>query len=201
MPENDPVIDYIRSISGGKWNPPEDTPTNGEMVVGQPPQTVAAQTAYGGKAGDLFANDQAAAALYGARTFPLKQAIPLMDKLGEGGTGPGSETLNHLKSFFLTQTPQSLKDLGATPDKINVANYDELKKYLTQYAQRQAEALGPHTNQGLSTTLTGQPNVEISNMAGAQLLRATLGVERMNHAKTLAFMQSGKTPDQYPSFA
>lgn len=150
--------------------------------------------------------DQIASTFYPNRTNQLKQAIEKMDKLEKlgSGTGPGTDVLNHFRSFLLANTPDALQNLyGTDKEKLKTANFEELKKYLVQYAQGAAAGVGPQTNQGLMTTLTGNPNTELSSIAVSDLLRATLGVERMNHAKVLNWnlnRPKDMTPDQYLDF-
>jgi len=46
-----------------------------------------------------------AAASYQRDIFPLNEAIPALEKLGTKGTGPGTETINNIKSFVLANVP------------------------------------------------------------------------------------------------
>ena len=80
---------------------------------------------------------------------------------------------------------QYLPDVGV--DKIKVANYDELAKYLAQYAANQPGAGG--TDLRLMSTQLSQPNTHISQKAALDLIKKTIGVERMQQAALLQFNQ------------
>ncbi len=185
--------------------PPVGSPP-GTRIQEQSPAAVAAQTATGTGAGAAYLNDSVSAMKANARLMPLLRSIDLADKMKEGDVGPGTDMINHLKSFLISQTPEWLKNVGdkigieLTPDKVKVADYNELKKYLTQNAQNLSDSLGPHTNQGLSTTITGQPNLDVSAMALKDLLRYTLAGQRMEQARPLAFSDTGLGADKYPEW-
>lgn len=146
---------------------------------------------------------QANAVGYATRNFQLNQALRSLDKLKEqgGSTGPGTETLNYIRSFLLANTPSFLQNLGIKPDDVKTASFNELNKYLIQYAQGRANTISPATNAGLSTTLMGSPNVELSTSAVDDLLKYTMAVERMNQAGVQNFINTGEKPQKYLDYA
>lgn len=135
------------------------------------------------------------------RVYPLQQAIPLLQKLGEGGTGPGSQRLQEMFSAYLTLAPDQFKKIWK-PDPQRVGEFDEIRKYLNQYAQNKANqsGLGPHTNAGLETTQSANPSVDISNLASTKLAINELALQRMNHAGYLTALQQGVPAEQWSDY-
>lgn len=128
---------------------------------------------------------------YSNRVNPLRQAIPLLEGMKETEIGPTSERWNDIKSTAVTLGAGTLA--GIDPDKIK--NYNELKKYFTQYASQAAATLGPKTNDGLATAVTSNPNVHMDKLSATELAKVALGIERMQQAAALEFndqVQNGK---------
>jgi len=128
---------------------------------------------------------------YSNRVNPLRQAIPLLEKMKETEVGPTSERWNDIKSTAVTLGAGKLA--GIDPEKIK--NYNELKKYFTQYASQAAATLGPKTNDGLATAVTSNPNVHMDKLSATELAKVALGIERMQQAAALEFndlVQAGK---------
>lgn len=128
---------------------------------------------------------------YGNRVNPLRQAIPLLEKMKETDVGPTSERWNDIKSTAVTLGAGKLA--GIDPEKIK--DYNELKKYFTQYASQAAATLGPKTNDGLATAVTSNPNVHMDKLSATELAKVALGIERMQQAAALEFndlVQAGK---------
>lgn len=130
----------------------------------------------------------------GARVFQLKEAL---DGLKNAPTGPGTETTNRIKSFLLAQEPEFLKKFGITPDELQIADYDKANKYLTQYASGMASNLGQGTDAKLATALSGNASTHISNLAAQDVVKAAIGLERMQQAQAKEFDESGQSPSQY----
>lgn len=128
---------------------------------------------------EQFANDRAAAGTFASRTFPLQAAISLY-KNGTT-TGPGSDFVNNLKSFVLSRA----ENLGLDPNKVSVANFDELNKYLTQIATSNPMAGGSDAR--LAAALTGNPSTHISTLAGQNVARAALALERMKQSAIVGY--------------
>jgi hypothetical protein len=125
------------------------------------------------------------------RVNPLRQAIPILEKMKETEVGPTSERWNDIKSTAVTLGAGKLA--GIDPEKIK--DYNELKKYFTQYASQAAATLGPKTNDGLATAVTSNPNVHMDKLSATELAKVALGIERMQQAAALEFndlVQAGK---------
>ncbi|WFU26318.1 hypothetical protein QA649_08950 [Bradyrhizobium sp. CB1717] len=128
---------------------------------------------------------------YAQRINPLRQSIPILERMRPEDIGPLSDRWNEVKS-----TAQSLgagKLAGIDPEKIK--DYNELKKYFTQYASQAAATLGPKTNDGLATAVTSNPNVHMDKLSATELAKVALGIERMQQAAALEFndlVQAGK---------
>jgi len=128
---------------------------------------------------------------FSSRVNPLRQAIPLLEKMKETDIGPTSERWNDIKSTAVTLGAGKLA--GIDPEKIR--DYNELKKYFTQYASQAAATLGPKTNDGLATAVTSNPNVHMDKLSATELAKVALGIERMQQAAALEFndlVQAGK---------
>lgn len=132
-----------------------------------------------------------AAGRFAQRVNPLRQAIPLLEKMKDTDIGPTSEKWNDIKSTAVTLGAGKLA--GIDPEKIK--DYNELKKYFTQYASQAAATLGPKTNDGLATAVTSNPNVHMDKLSATELAKVALGIERMQQAAALEFnerVQNGK---------
>lgn len=130
----------------------------------------------------------------GARMFNLRKALEALEKTP---TGPGTKTTNYAKSFLAAQTPF---DLGRYLPGVNVdeiKNYDEANKYLQQYAQGQAAALGAGTDSKLAAALSANANTSISNLAAREVVKANLGLERYRQAQAQAWEASGSQPHEF----
>lgn len=159
------------------------------------PAEAAAQATIGQKSAAQYAGEQQAAGGYGTRMFNLTKALT---GLQNADTGPGSETVNTAKSFLLAHGPDFLQHMGVDPNKIQ--SYDEANKYLIQYAMNQAGALGEGTDSKLATTLSGNANTHISNLAAQDVVRANMALERMNQAAVNSFSQTGLSPAKYSAW-
>jgi hypothetical protein len=155
--------------------PPQAAPVMSDLPGGS-------ETAFKGAADALVAARDAAAT-YGQRVNPLRQALPIINGMSETDIGPTSEKWNQVKSTI--QTLGGGKLLGIDPEKI--ANYNEAKKYLNQYTSQAAAGLGPRTNEGLASAVTSNPNVNMDKMSLADLTKTALGVERARQAGVLEF--------------
>jgi len=123
------------------------------------------------------------------RVYQLTQAL---NGLQNSNTGPGTNEVNAVKSFLLANVPYA-KDID--PDAVkSVASYDEAQKYLTQYAQNAAANFGPETDAKLAASLTGNANTHISNLAAQDVVKANIGLERMQAAQVYGWQQARKDP-------
>jgi hypothetical protein len=136
-----------------------------------------------------YADDRQNAATYASRTFPLQAAISLYK---EGtSTGPGSDWINNVRSFISSRASNLGLDIG----KVQTANFDELNKYLTQYVTQNPMAAGSDAR--LASALTGNPSTHISTLAGQNVARAALALERMKQAAIVGY---NGTPQGYANY-
>ena len=177
--------------AGGSGVPP-----NG-MQTGIAPAAQAAQTQAGTGSGSDLHNLYASVAGSGGRLYQLNKALAGLQ--GAGVTGPGTETTQAIASFLNTQTPFGLGKFlpGVNPSQIQ--SYDEASKYLTQYASNAAGAMGSDSK--LATALSSNASTHISNLAAQDVVKATIGIERMQQAQAQAFTQTGLSPDKYDQWA
>jgi len=131
---------------------------------------------------DQYNNASTASNSFRQRIFPLEQAAIALQG---ADTGPGSETVNQIKSFLLAQSPASLAKYlpGVDPDKI--ANYDEAVKYLANYAMQQPGAAQSDMHLGLAQVANA--STHISNLAARNVVENALGLERMQQAAIQQF--------------
>jgi len=136
--------------------------------------------------------DRANAGGVPGRLYQLQSALGAVQK---GDIGPGSAAVNQAKSFILAHA-------GEFPgvDASKIESYDEANKYLTQYASAKAGALGGGTDSKLATTLAGNASTHISQLAAENVIKANIGLERMDKAMTDAFAATGLPANQYANW-
>jgi hypothetical protein len=166
----------------------------GSVVTGVSPGALEANKATGTASGQQLAADTAQEANFQSDILPLQKARDALISLGTTGTGPGTEQINEIKSFAQSMGLGTLA--GIDPDKIK--NFDEAKKYLTQYA---SQAGSPNTNDKLAAAFAGNPSVGISNAASVDVLKTAMSLRRMQNAKVRAFQASGEQPSVYNQWA
>ena len=105
---------------------------------------------------------------------PLKQAIPLLEKLGKTGVGPTTETIQHIKS--------AAQSLGIpVPNDKAITNYAEAKKYLSQNA---AAVAPPGTNiPSVLNAFEANPNMQQPQQAAVELSKMLYGLGRLRQAR------------------
>lgn len=131
---------------------------------------------------------------YQREIFPLEQAIPALEKLGTKGTGPGTDTINNLKSFVLSNIPGvKASDFNGT-----VADYDKSKKYLTDFVNQTGNS---GTNDKLAAAFAGNPSVGISNAAAVDVAKSALALRKMQHAEQIAFEKSELPEKDFQKFS
>lgn len=181
VPSSATVVGDDEGVKSGVYETPNRPVT--KLAPGEGTALEGSATAY---------NDaMTAAGKYAQRVNPLRQAIPILEKMKDTEVGPTSERWNDIKSAAVTLGAGKLA--GIDPDKIK--DYNELKKYFTQYASQAAATLGPKTNDGLATAVTSNPNVHMDKLSATELSKVALGIERMQHAAVLEFndqVQKGK---------
>ena len=152
-----------------------------------PPGQAEAANVAGGASGGALGDARNRSLNYQAEVNPLEQAIPALEKLGTKGTGPGTESINHLKSFVLSNVPGA--DFKGLKD--DVATYDKAKKYLTDFVNQNGNS---GTNDKLAAAFAGNPSANISNAAAVDVAKTALALRRFKQAQLVAFEASGK-PD------
>lgn len=172
---------------------PGSRPASAPMRPAAPPvrelapgQARAAEEA-GGASGGALGDARNRSINYQAEVTPLEQAIPALEKLGTKGTGPGTESINHLKSFVLSNVPGA--DFKGLKD--DVATYDKAKKYLTDFVNQNGNS---GTNDKLAAAFAGNPSVNISNAAAVDVAKTALTLRRFKQAQLTAFEKTGR-PD------
>lgn len=167
---------------------------SGRVMAAPPPGEAEAKRAAGEGAGGALVSARQRGMNYQQEVYPLEQAIPALEKLGTRGTGPGTESVNNLKSFVLSNIPgadfQGLKD--------EVATYDKAKKYLVDFVNQNGSA---GTNDKLAASFAGNPSVNISNAAAVDVAKSALALRRMKQAMLAAFEQSGLPESEFGKFA
>lgn len=157
------------------------------VVAAAPPGQAEAANVAGGASGGALGDARNRSLNYQQEVNPLEQAIPALEKLGTKGTGPGTDSINHLKSFVLSNVPGA--DFKGLKDE--VATYDKAKKYLTDFVNQNGNS---GTNDKLAAAFAGNPSVNISNAAAVDVAKTALTLRRFKQAQLLAFENSGK-PD------
>ncbi|WP_368507894.1 hypothetical protein [Bradyrhizobium lupini] len=169
-------------------------PTARPIVSDLPPGDVEAKRKAGEGSGDELVNARHRSINFQQEVFPLEQAIPALEKLGTKGSGPGTESINHLKSFVLSNIPGA--DFKGLKD--DVATYDKAKKYLTDFVNQNGNS---GTNDKLAAAFAGNPSVNISNAAAVDVAKSALALRRMKQAQLAAFEQSGLPESEFGKFA
>lgn len=132
-----------------------------------------------------FKSDQAAIPLHATNVQSLQKAQTALQALSDaslvkgGGTGAGTSTLAHLRSVVTSLT-------GAAD--ANTMNYDEAKKYLTDYARQQGAAA--HSDLQLQAAQGSNASTDISNAAALDVVKTNIGRER----QAIAQVQENPNP-------
>jgi len=161
------------------------------VVTALPAGDVAAMEETGRAAGQDLAAARIREAKFQQDIAPLQKAIPALEALGTTGTGPGTEQIQEIKSFLL-----SMGIPGLDVDKIK--DFDEARKYLTQYAQTVGDT---GTNDKLAASFAGNPSVSISNAAAVDVAKTALALRKLQNAQLRAFETSGLPESQFSRFA
>lgn len=183
--------DVVDQSTGARTSIPAPAAFAKPTGAGQPTALAAAQQQTGGRAGELVTKARGDSIQYARQAFPLEQAITSLERLGTTGTGPGTDTINQIKSFAL-----SMGLPGVDANKI--VDYDSAKKYLTDFVNQTGNS---GTNEKLQAAFAGNPSVHISNEAAVKVSKAALALRRMEEARTQAWEKSGLSDDEYPKFA
>ncbi len=166
-------------------------PSGGRVTTALPPGTSEAMVG----AVQAYNTATETAGNYAVRVNPLRQAIPILNRMKVTDTGPIQERINDLKSAAQSLGAGPL--LGIDPEKIK--DFNELKKYFSQYSVQASAAMGPKTNEGMAAAVTSNPNVKMDKLSATDLAKMALGVERMRQAGTLAFQQLVQAQRMHPN--
>ncbi len=130
--------------------------------------------------------------------FQLNQALT---GLQGAPTGPGTETVNSVKSFLLAQSPDALKRFLPGVNVGEIKDRDKADKYLTAFASGQAGSFSPNTNEKLATALSANASTHISNLAAQDVVKANIGLVKMKQAQADAFLSSGLPAEKFSDWA
>lgn len=163
---------------------------NGSFPTALPPGVGKAEEEVGGASGTQLAQALNKAKDFQTEVYPLSQALPALESLGTKGTGPGTETINQIKSFVLSNVP----GVKESDFKGTVKDFDLARKYLTQFVTTNG-ATG--TNDKLAAAFAGNPSVGISNAAAVDVAKSALSLRRMQHAVDQEFVTQNLPASQY----
>lgn len=158
--------------------------------VGFAPGVQQAEDTAGAAGGAQLAEARKASATYQRDIYPLAQAISAVERLGTKGTGPGTETINHIKSFILSNVP-GVKE----SDLSEVKDFDKAKKYFTDFVNQNSNT---GTNDKLAAAFAGNPSVNISNAAAVDVAKAAFALRNMQQAQYLEWENMGRPAAEYP---
>jgi hypothetical protein len=126
------------------------------------------------RSADLLTQHDTAAATYPQSIFPYTQALSLY---GRGmTTAPGSDLLNTAKGW----ANGAARSVGITGPFDSTQEYDALHKYLTQIVSGNPVAAGSDAR--LAAVLAGNANTSIHELAGADMIKAGIALQRMTVA-------------------
>jgi hypothetical protein len=195
-------LKLIRNRAAGPGATIQPTEGESDPTTGQPAKVTVGRGALAGARPvglapgapasiDAMNKDLIRTGSFASDIYPLQQAMEKINALGPGGTAPGSKTRQEYESFAYGLAPQLSKYIGVDASKIK--NYAELEKYLTQAVQARAGNFGVHTDAGLATATSGSPNVHVVDLATKDLIRAGIGIARMERAQVMQAAQAGPT--------
>lgn len=147
---------------------------------------------------DAYTKAQAFANTWQSRINPMIKAYHILDQYHEGqdntATGPWSGTVQEvgrrLVQMGLITNPAAIE---------GIAQKDQLFKYLAQVAAQ--NGTGGNTDMQRELGIETSPNQNQSVEGARALLKNTIGLTRMEHAKVLNFQKSGRNPSQYSDYA
>lgn len=191
QPQQPSFIAPLKGDTGTTINqtPNQVVQNRSPIAASLPPGAAEASTAAGAASGQVLAAARARSANFQRDVFPLAQAIPALEKLGTKGSGPGTETFNHIRSFILSNVPGTTEK--TFDDKVKT--FDEAKKYLTDFVNQTGNS---GTNDKLAAAFAGNPSVGISNAAASDVAKSAMALRRMQQTKDLSFEDSGLQADQ-----
>lgn len=189
---------HVTSDASG--NPTGVAPTTGYAdTAASTAATVGAAGVSGPAAAQQLQADRQAASNAQAQMIPLRKVY---DLLPTTNTGPGVQATNGWRSFLHSQLPILDKLIPGFDERtLDTAKTDELRKYMVQIAGAQAAQYGQGTNEKLAVAASGNPNIDMSNLASRDVTRMNIALLRAQEAKTAAFDQTGLPQTAYPQWA
>lgn len=163
---------------------------SGSVVASPAAGEVEAQTRQAAASSDKYSADQQREANFQSDMLPLQKAYNGLKALGTTGTGPGTEQINDVKSFLVSQ--------GLIGPNDDVKSFDEVRKYTSQIA-RSAGDVG--SDNRLAAAFSANPSVNISNAAAQDVLKSMISLRKLQNAQVSAFTASGQSPSQYQKWA
>ena len=159
------------------------------------PAEQAAAAASGTGSGKAETDMLASVAGSGERLFQLNAALSALEK---AKTGPGTNELNKVKSFFATMDPGILKKVGLIDAKTieGIESFDKANKYLQQIGRAQAADTGVSEG-SLASALSANASTSISQGAAKDVLKANIGLERIKQAQAQAWDEQGQPSEQF----
>lgn len=160
-----------------------------KIVTGAPPGVASAIQTVGEQSGKDYAGDLTRAKNFKADLYPAQAALEGIKELGVQGVGPGTDTLNNIKSAIITWLPNA--DKKAIDE---VGTFEQTRKYLTQIA-RSSGSTG--TNDQLAAAFEANPSIKMSQAATENVLKSVIALRKMQHAQTLLFGQQNLPESEY----
>lgn len=164
-------------------------------VTAREPGAAEAEVATGAQSGQALAQARTRASSFSQDMFPVKEALNAVKTLGTKGTGPGTDTINQVKSFILSNIPGVAE---TDPGLASVTDFDKAKKYLVQIARSTGNSA---TNDQLAAAFSGNPNVGISNAATQDVLGSIYALRALDLAKTKAWEKQNLPDAQFTKFS
>lgn len=161
----------------------------GRVVTDLAPGVLGARAAVTEQSGKQFADDLTRARNFKQDLYPAEAALKGVQELGEREVGPGTPTLNDLKSAIITWLPNADR---AEVEK--VGKFQETRKYLSQIA-RQSGNTG--TNDQLAAAFEANPLITMSKAATENVLKSVIALRKMQHAQVLLAESEDVKPEDY----
>ena len=169
--------------------------TTGGVEEGPTPAAMVTSTA----SGQQYVDARASAAKSIPAAYALKQMV---DLIPQTNIGPGTQLTNELRAFVHANAPQLDAMIPGMAERVEqTGNYDQLNKYMVQYASQAASAFGQGTDNKLAVAFSGNPNTHLSQLGAQDLARAATATFRAQNAAPLYFASTGNDPSEYGAFA
>jgi hypothetical protein len=153
--------------------------------LGQPEAAQGSATAY-----NQFLTDVGGSPM---RIFTLQKAL---GDLQGTNTGPGTAGRNEIISYA-NAALHAVDPNAPGIDPKGVAAYDEANKYLTAYAQQQANSFGSGTDSALAAAFSSNPSTHISSLAAQDVIKTNIALERMSQVAAQVAQAQNVQPGQF----